>query len=73
MLPTQGPRAPTHRTSIAWSVASRVEALTKSVGHEFNIGSPQQLSHVLFEELHLPKTRRLKTGAYTTDAQALEE
>jgi DNA polymerase-1 len=44
----------------------------KSVGHEFNIGSPQQLSHVLFEELHLPKTRRLKTGSYTTDAQALE-
>jgi len=43
-----------------------------SVGHEFNIGSPQQLSHILFEELHLPKTRRLKTGAYSTDAQSLE-
>ncbi|HLB27428.1 MAG TPA: DNA polymerase I [Dehalococcoidia bacterium] len=52
---------------------SRFEGeIYKSVGHEFNIGSPQQLSHVLFEELHLPKTRRLKTGAYTTDAQALE-
>ncbi len=48
------------------------DEIYKSVGHEFNIGSPQQLSHVLFEELHLPKTRRLKTGAYTTDAQALE-
>ncbi|MEX0800161.1 MAG: DNA polymerase I [Dehalococcoidia bacterium] len=48
------------------------EEIYKSVGHEFNIGSPQQLSHVLFEELHLPRTRRLKTGAYTTDAQALE-
>jgi len=42
------------------------------VGHEFNIGSPQQLSYILFEELHLPKTRRLKTGAYSTDAQSLE-
>jgi DNA polymerase-1 len=48
------------------------EEIHKSVGHEFNIGSPQQLSYVLFEELHLPKTRRLKTGSYTTDAQALQ-
>ncbi|HEU4758589.1 MAG TPA: DNA polymerase I [Dehalococcoidia bacterium] len=48
------------------------ENIYASVGHEFNIGSPQQLSHILFEELHLPKTRRLKTGAYSTDAQALE-
>ena len=48
------------------------EEIHKSVGHEFNIASPQQLSHVLFEELHLPKTRRLKAGSYTTDAQALE-
>ncbi|MDZ4277957.1 MAG: DNA polymerase I, partial [Dehalococcoidia bacterium] len=42
-----------------------------SVGHEFNMGSPQQLSQVLFEELQLPKTRRTKQG-YTTDATALE-
>jgi DNA polymerase-1 len=43
-----------------------------SVGHEFNIGSPQQLSHVLFEELGLPKTRKTKLG-YTTDAVAMEQ
>jgi DNA polymerase-1 len=42
-----------------------------SVGHEFNLGSPQQLSKVLFEDLALPKTRRTKQG-YTTDASALE-
>jgi DNA polymerase-1 len=48
------------------------EEIYKSVGHEFNIGSPQQLSYVLFEELHLPKTRKLKSGSHTTDAQALE-
>jgi DNA polymerase-1 len=42
-----------------------------SVGHEFTIGSPQQLSAVLFEELHLPKSRRGKQG-YSTDAQVLE-
>jgi len=43
-----------------------------TVGHEFNIGSPQQLSHVLFEELGLPKTRRTKLG-YTTDATSMEQ
>lgn len=41
------------------------------VGHEFNIGSPQQLSHILFDELGLPKTRKTKLG-YTTDAAAMD-
>ncbi|MGH3265875.1 MAG: DNA polymerase, partial [Trebonia sp.] len=40
------------------------------VGHEFNLGSPKQLQQVLFEELGLPKTKRIKTG-YTTDSEAL--
>ena len=42
-----------------------------AVGHEFQIGSPKELSQVLFEEIGLPKTRKTKTG-YTTDANALE-
>ena len=42
------------------------------VGHEFNIGSPQQLSQVLFDEIGLPKTRRTKLG-YTTDAVSMEQ
>jgi DNA polymerase-1 len=58
--------------TLAEEIGRVEEEIYKSVGHEFNIGSPQQLSYVLFEELHLPKTRRLKTGSYTTDAQALE-
>jgi DNA polymerase-1 len=41
------------------------------VGHEFNIGSPQQLSQILFDELGLPKTRKTKLG-YTTDAAAMD-
>jgi DNA polymerase-1 len=40
------------------------------VGHEFNLGSPKQLQEVLFTELGLPKTKRIKTG-YTTDSDAL--
>ena len=42
------------------------------VGHAVNINSPQQLSELLFNELQLPKTKRTKTGGYTTDANALE-
>ncbi|MGI8695496.1 MAG: DNA polymerase I [Mycobacteriales bacterium] len=41
-----------------------------AVGREFNLGSPKQLQQILFEELSLPKTKRIKTG-YTTDADAL--
>jgi len=40
------------------------------VGREFNLGSPKQLQVILFDELGLPKTKRIKTG-YTTDAEAL--
>src|SRR5260370_4102450 len=39
-------------------------------GHEFNLGSPKQLQEVLFTEIRLPKTKRIKTG-YTTDSEAL--
>jgi DNA polymerase-1 len=43
----------------------------KSVGHEFNAASPKQLQVVLFEELKLPKTKKIKTG-FSTDAESLE-
>jgi len=46
-------------------------ACFEAVGHEVKLGSPQELSSVLFEEIGLPKTRKTKTG-YTTDADALE-
>jgi DNA polymerase I len=41
-------------------------------GRKFNIGSPKQLQVVLFDELKLPRLRRIKTGA-STDADVLEE
>ena len=43
----------------------------KEAGHEFNVGSPKQLQVVLFDELKLPKTKKIKTG-FTTDAESLE-
>lgn len=43
-----------------------------SVGHQFNINSPQQLSTVLFDELRLLPQRKTKTS-YSTGAAVLEE
>ena len=56
--------------TLAASVAAAVADAHASVGHEFNLGSPKQLQAVLFDELGLPKTKRIKTG-YTTDADSL--
>jgi DNA polymerase-1 len=42
-----------------------------SVGHQFNINSPQQLGKVLFEDLRLPQSRKTKTG-YSTEASVME-
>ncbi len=54
---------------------TEIESVTTQVyenaGYEFNIGSPKQLSSVLFDHLDLPKTRKTSQG-YSTDAQQLE-
>lgn len=46
-------------------VDKSVEELEKTiydfVGHEFNINSPKQLAGILFNELQLPKSRKLST------------
>ena len=46
-------------------------AAHKVAGKEFNVGSPKQLQVVLFDELNLPKTKKIKTG-FTTDAESLD-
>jgi DNA polymerase-1 len=60
---------------MSWSMNERMAKLEneiyKSVGHAFNINSPQQLASVLYEEIKLPKTRKTKSG-YSTEASVLE-
>ena len=43
----------------------------RTVGHEFNLNSSQQLGDVLFNELRLPPTKRTQKG-HSTDAASLE-
>ena len=52
-------------------VSRETKAAHDAVGHEFNVASPKQLQVVLFDELNLPKTKKIKTG-YTTDAESLD-
>jgi DNA polymerase-1 len=52
-------------------VSRETKAAHDAVGHEFNVASPKQLQVVLFDELGLPKTKKIKTG-YTTDAESLD-
>jgi DNA polymerase-1 len=63
-----------HLADMSASLGSEVKAAEQGAfevtGHEFNLGSPKQLQEVLFTELGLPKTKRIKTG-YTTDSEAL--
>src|SRR6266702_4791469 len=63
-----------HLAGMSASLGGEVKAAEQGAyavtGHEFNLGSPKQLQEVLFTELALPKTKRIKTG-YTTDADAL--
>ena len=52
-------------------IVRETAAAHTEAGREFNVGSPKQLQVVLFDELNLPKTKKIKTG-YTTDAESLE-
>ncbi|MGF1663567.1 MAG: DNA polymerase I [Kineosporiaceae bacterium] len=53
-------------------VAAAAKHAFEVIGTEINLGSPKQLQVVLFDQLALPKTKRIKTG-YTTDADSLQD
>ena len=65
------PKLRTLSEHFAKIVADETQLAYKQAGHEFNVGSPKQLQVVLFDELKLPKTKKIKTG-FTTDAESLE-
>jgi len=59
--------------SFAQTIARLEDEIRALAGEDFNIGSPKQLGEILFDKMSLPGGRRTKTGAWSTDAAALEE
>jgi DNA polymerase-1 len=57
----------------AQSMAAYEKEIFKLAGEEFNVGSPKQLGDILFGKFSMPGGRRTKTGAWSTDADILEE
>ena len=51
-------------------IAKLEEDVYDLAGESFNLNSPQQLSHILFDVLELPPVKRTKTG-YATDVSVL--
>ncbi len=42
-------------------------------GEEFNLGSPKQLGEILFDKMAIKGGKRMKTGAWGTDASVLQD
>ena len=64
--------------SIGDELVSEIKATEKKIyelaGAEFNINSPKQLSHILFEEMGIPYPKqKSKSGSYSTAADILDK
>ncbi|VEL95070.1 DNA polymerase I [Alteromonas sp. 76-1] len=58
-------------------LATRIAELEKEVheeaGEVFNLGSPKQLQHILFEKMSLPVIKKTPKGAPSTSEEVLQE
>ncbi|MDP2226923.1 MAG: DNA polymerase I [Moraxellaceae bacterium] len=58
-------------------LGQRMIALEKQVyelaGQEFNLASPKQLGHILYEKLGIPAPKKTATGQYSTAEDVLEQ
>jgi DNA polymerase-1 len=61
----------THFQNLSDECEKKISILTKELykiaGEEFNLNSPKQLSHILFDVLKLPIIKRTKTGLSTDE------
>ncbi|GAB0114905.1 DNA polymerase I [Acidisoma sp. C75] len=54
-------------------MAAEEVQIHRLAGRPFNLGSPKQLGEILFDEMGLPGGKRMKTGAWGTDAAVLQD
>ena len=52
--------------------AEKEKTIYDMAGEEFNINSPKQLGHILFEKLDIPPLKKTKSG-YSTSAEVLDQ
>ncbi|NND53434.1 MAG: DNA polymerase I, partial [Gammaproteobacteria bacterium] len=62
-----------HSRELTAKLADIEKAAHKAAGHDFNLGSPKQLQHILFEELELPVVRKTPKGQPSTAEDVLQE
>jgi len=60
-------------TDFAQRMADHEAQAHKLAGEDFNLGSPKQISEILFGKLGLPGGRKTAKGAWSTNAEVLEE
>lgn len=60
------------RSSMDVTLTQLTEEIYRLAGCTFNLNSPKQLAHVLFESLQLPVVKRTKTGP-STDSEVLQQ
>ncbi len=54
-------------------IADLEKRIYAEAGTDFNINSPTQLGHILFEKLNYPVLKKTKTKQYSTNMEVLEE
>jgi len=59
-------------TELGKQISEIEDSVEEEVGYRVNLGSPQQLQKLLYEDRGLAPSRKTKTG-YSTDAKALED
>lgn len=66
-----GPQIAAYGEMLGKKIDQLQSEIYQSVGYEFNLNSPKQLSKALFEDLGLPAKKKTKSG-YSTNAEVLE-
>ncbi len=59
--------------AFAQKMAGLEAEIHELAGESFNVGSPKQLGEILFEKMSLQGGKKGKSGAYSTDAETLED